>query len=75
MIEIRFASSKSLKGNDATSPSLRRMLEKFYGMPGDIWTEVHWESNGYYGCNDGRDEDIDRHGKLDLPACLRPFLR
>ncbi|KAF3172468.1 hypothetical protein TWF225_005226 [Orbilia oligospora] len=37
------------------------MLEGFYNMPNDIWTKVHWESNGYYGCSDGRDEDIDRH--------------
>ncbi|RVD86150.1 uncharacterized protein DFL_004440 [Arthrobotrys flagrans] len=56
-----FADSKSLKGNEATSAPLHYMLQHFYGMPNDIWTKVHWESNGYYGCSDGRDEDADRH--------------
>ncbi|KAF3225404.1 hypothetical protein TWF106_002543 [Orbilia oligospora] len=56
-----FVDSKNLKGNQPESTSLHYMLEGFYSMPNDIWTKVHWESNGYYGCSDGRDEDIDRH--------------
>ncbi|EGX54027.1 hypothetical protein AOL_s00004g60 [Orbilia oligospora ATCC 24927] len=55
------SNSKILKGNQPESTSLHYMLEGFYSMPNDIWTKVHWESNGYYGCSDGRDEDIDRH--------------
>ncbi|KAK6512601.1 hypothetical protein TWF481_001484 [Arthrobotrys musiformis] len=56
-----FAQSESLQGNQSTSMSLHHMLQGFYGMPNDIWSKVHWESNGYYGCSDGRDSDMDRH--------------
>ncbi|KAK6508695.1 hypothetical protein TWF506_010773 [Arthrobotrys conoides] len=56
-----FAESDILKGNQPSSTSLHYMLEEFYQMPNDIWSKVHWESNGYYGCSDGRDEDFGRH--------------
>ncbi|KAK6329775.1 hypothetical protein TWF730_006074 [Orbilia blumenaviensis] len=53
-----FASADHLKGNQSESKSLHAMLENFYRMPNEIWTKVHWESNGYYGCSD---EEVDRH--------------
>ncbi|KAF3909323.1 hypothetical protein ABW20_dc0109971 [Dactylellina cionopaga] len=28
-------------------------------MPAEIWSKVHWEANGYFGCRDG---ELDRHG-------------
>ncbi|KAK6527305.1 hypothetical protein TWF281_010491 [Arthrobotrys megalospora] len=34
------------------------MLQDFYRMPNEIWSKVHWESNGYYGCSDG---ELNRH--------------
>ncbi|KAF3938898.1 hypothetical protein ABW19_dt0210192 [Dactylella cylindrospora] len=53
-----FANSDILKREDAISQSLRQKLQIFYRMPPEIWSEVHWESNGYFGCND---EGRDRH--------------
>ncbi|KAK6332978.1 hypothetical protein TWF718_010805 [Orbilia javanica] len=56
-----FGNSKGLKGDQPTAPGLHAILQEFYAAPSEIWTKVHWESNGYYGCRDGRDTDIDRH--------------
>ncbi|KAK6533772.1 hypothetical protein TWF694_002702 [Orbilia ellipsospora] len=50
--------SEKLQGNDHRSAKLHSKLEAFYGMPSEIWTDVHWEANGYYGC---RDSKLDRH--------------
>ncbi|EPS42093.1 hypothetical protein H072_3950 [Dactylellina haptotyla CBS 200.50] len=53
-----FAESELLKNNDPRSAPLHSKLQKFYGMPAEIWSNVHWEANGYFGCRDG---DLDRH--------------
>ncbi|KAK6347331.1 hypothetical protein TWF696_007400 [Orbilia brochopaga] len=44
--------SKRLQKNDERASLLHSKLQEFYGMPSEIWSDVHWESNGFFGCGD-----------------------
>ncbi|KAF3922548.1 hypothetical protein ABW21_db0205295 [Orbilia brochopaga] len=47
-----FMESKRLQKNDERASLLHAKLQEFYGMPSEIWSDVHWESNGFFGCGD-----------------------
>ncbi|KAJ6256857.1 hypothetical protein Dda_8726 [Drechslerella dactyloides] len=47
-----FMDSKRLQKNDERASLLHSKLQEFYGMPPEVWSDVHWESNGFFGCGD-----------------------
>ncbi|KAF3919258.1 hypothetical protein AA313_de0210278 [Arthrobotrys entomopaga] len=51
-----FAKSDLLQARDPMAATLRQNLQSYYGMPPQIWSNIQWESNGFFGCADGTDE-------------------